>query len=403
MIPIAQPLIGREEAEAAATVVLSGWLTQGPKVAAFEREFARLTGARHACAVSNCTTALHLALHVLDVGPGDEVITPSHTFIACANAVHQCGAKPVFVDIDPVTFTLDPDAIGPAITPRTKAILAVHQMGMPCDLARILPLARARGIPVIEDAACALGSEIYWDGSWQPIGRPHGDIACFSLHPRKVVTVGDGGVLTTNNSEWDQKFRLLRQHGMSVPDTVRHKSNEVIFESYPVPGFNYRLTDVQAAIGLEQLKRLTHIVDRRRALADAYRDRLGREIPSISTPWEPTWARSNWQSYCVRLPDGVDQRHVMQCMLDKGIATRRGIMCIHREPAYGNLSSGASLRNSEEAQDRCIILPMFPQMTDSQIVEVVNGLKKALEAQPRQVRRAVASCDQFGTIRGSER
>ena len=173
----------------------------------------------------------------------------------------NAGAAPVFVDIDPVTFTMDPDAIARAITPRTKAIMAVHQMGMPCDLARILPIARAHGIPVIEDAACALGSEILFDGAWQPIGRPHGDIACFSLHPRKVITVGDGGVLTTNNAEWDQRFRLLRQHGMSVPDTVRHKSNQVIFETYPVPGFNYRLTDVQAAIGLEQLKRLPHIVD----------------------------------------------------------------------------------------------------------------------------------------------
>ncbi len=390
MIPIAQPLIGREEADAAAAVVLSGWLSQGSMVATFEAEFARLTGARNACAVSNCTTALHIALLVAGVGPGDEVITASHTFIACANAILQCGARPVFVDIDPATFTMDPDAIARAITRRTKAILVVHQMGMPCDLARILPITRAHDIPVIEDAACALGSEILSDGSWQPIGRPHGDIACFSLHPRKVITVGEGGVLTTNNAAWDQQFRLLRQHGMSVPDTVRHKSNQVIFEAYLVRGFNYRLTDVQAAIGLEQLKRLPHILTRRRALGETYRRLLSLEVASVTPPQEPLWARTNWQSYCVRLPDDVEQRRVMQHMLDKGVATRRGVMCIHREAPYAGCATAASLRHSEEAQDRCIILPMFPQMTEAQVAEVVDALKGALHASAIPTAQALA-------------
>ena len=197
----------------------SGWVTQGPEVAAFEREFAAYVGAPHACAVSNCTTALHLALLAVGVGPGDEVVTVSHSFIATANAIRYCGATPVFVDIEPETFNIDPalDRAG-AIATATRAILCVHQLGMPCDLAaHRRASADGRGLPVVEDAACAVGSEIRWDGRWERIGRPHGDVACFSFHPRKLLTTGDGGMITTADAEWDARFRLWRQHGMSVP------------------------------------------------------------------------------------------------------------------------------------------------------------------------------------------
>ncbi len=306
------------------------------------------------------------------------MVVASHTFIACANAIRQCGATPVFVDIDPVTFNMDPAAIEAAIGPATAALMVVHQMGMPADLNAILPIARRHGVPVIEDAACAIGSEILVDGVWQAVGVPHGDIACFSLHPRKVVTVGDGGVVTTRHADWDAKIRLLRQHGMSVPDTVRHASNQVIFESYPIPGFNYRLTDLQAAVGREQLKRLPGIVKRRREIGDTYAKRIRAEIPDAEPPAEPAWARTNWQSYCVRLPLGVDQRDVMQRMLDKGVSTRRGIMCVHREGAYKDVPVRFPLTHSEEAQDRCIILPMFPQMTEDEIETIVQALKGAV-------------------------
>ncbi len=377
MIPIALPLLAEDEADAARSAVLSGWVSQGPQVAAFEREFAALVEAPYACAVSNCTTALHLALTALGIGPGDDVITVSHSFIATANCIRYCGATPVFVDIDPDTFNMDPDRVAEAVTPRTRAIIAVHQMGMPCDLAALIALSARHGVPLIEDAACAAGTEIRTNSGWERIGKPHGLIACFSFHPRKVITTGEGGMLTTADPELDRKFRLLRQHSMSVPDTIRHGSPQVIFEDYLTVGFNYRMTDIQAAVGRKQLEKLPDIVARRRALASRYGELLGN-IEGLRLPFEPSWARSNWQSYCVRLPDHVDQRAVMQSLLDQGIATRRGIMCSHRERPYADAERRFELRQSELAQDHSILLPIYAQMNEKQQVQVAHALKAQL-------------------------
>ena len=382
-IPIARPILGDEEQEAISRALSSGWVSQGPEVASFEEEFCEVVGAKHACAVSSCTSALHLALLAVGVQAGDEVVTVSHSFIATANAIRYCGAVPVFVDIQPETFNMDPALLEAAMGPRVRAILCVHQLGMPCDLEQILGFGRAHGLPVVEDAACAIGSEIRTADGWQVIGRPHGDIACFSFHPRKLLTTGDGGMLTTNNPEYDRLFRLMRQHYMDVPDTIRHGSSEVLFESYPGLGFNYRMTDIQGSMGRVQLSRLPEIVRSRRRLARRYREGLA-SIEGLGLPVEPTWARSNWQSFCVRLPEGRDQRAVMQSMLDAGIATRRGVMCVHREQSYPRESwrnasdEDHGLSHSESAQDHTIVLPLYSQLSEEQQDRVMSKLGEAL-------------------------
>jgi dTDP-4-amino-4,6-dideoxygalactose transaminase len=388
-IPIARPTLGAEEIEAATRCISSGWLTQGPEVAAFEQEFADAVGAPHACAVSNCTTALHLALQVAGVRAGDEVVTASHSFIATANAVRYLGALPVFADIERRGYNLDPAAIEAAITPRTRAILCVHQLGMPCRLDEIVDIGRRYHLPVIEDAACAIGSEVFRDDEWQRIGRPHGDVACFSFHPRKVITTGDGGMLTTRHTEWDRQYRLLRHHGMSIPDTVRHRSREVLREQYDVVGYNYRMTDLQAAVGRAQLKRLTAIVERRRVLAARYRVLLA-DVPGFELPGEPANANSNWQSFAIRVSDAALQRPIMQALLDQGIATRRGVMCAHREPAYpsGSWRAPAPLKHSEAAEDETILLPLYPEMSDADQETVARALIAAIE---RATVRSVAA------------
>ena len=360
-IPVARPSVGPEEEAAVLQVLRSGWISQGPRVAEFEREFAAFVGAPHAIAVSSCTTALHLAMLVAGIGKGDEVICPSLSFIATANAIRYVGAEPVFVDIDPVTYNLDPAKVREATTTRTRAILAVHQVGMPADMEELGKISRQHGLVLLEDAACASGS--IYNGA--RIGLPHSLLACFSFHPRKVLSTGEGGMITTADEQIASRLKRLRQHAMSVSDLARHGSSKIIAETYDEVGFNFRMTDMQAALGLVQLNRLPGFLERRRGRAARYTSELA-QIPFLLPPAEPQGSNSNFQSYMVRLLEDapITRDDMMQSLLDRGISTRRGVMPIHRDLPYANRDWSARLTETNKAADQAIILPLYDQMSD---------------------------------------
>lgn len=371
MIFIAKPYITEEEAQAAYDTILTGWITQGPRVAEFEEKFAAYTGAKYAVAVSNCTTALHLSMIVAGIGPGDEVICPSMSYIATANSIKYVGATPVFAEVDPTTYNLDVKDTEKRITAKTKAILVVHQIGFPADIDAFQQLADKYNLKLIEDAACAAGSSY----KGKKIGS-HSELVCFSLHPRKVISTGDGGFITTNREDYYLRMKLLRQHGMSVNDRVRHESSKVIFEDHVEVGYNYRMTDIQAAVGIKQLEKLDWIVQERRKIGEQYTAAF-KNIDCIRLPKEEDGYFSNYQSYSIYLKENcpIERNELMQKMLDAGIATRRGVMTTHRETAYRNIDPALSLPVSENACDRSIILPLYVPMEQADIMTVIEHFK----------------------------
>jgi len=368
MIPLTRPEFGDEEARAVADALKSGWVVQGPRVAEFERLVAGRLGASHGVATTSCTTALHLAFITSRIGPGDEVICPSYSFIASANAIVHAGATPVFADIENDTWNLDPSDVARRVSSKTKAVLAVHQVGLAADLDRLRE-AVPDGVAIIEDAACAIGS-LY---KGRPIGS-HGHAACLSFHPRKTISLGEGGMLLTDDPAVAERARTLRSHGASVSDLDRHQAKGLVYEEYRELGYNYRMTDIQAAIGIEQMKRLDDFLARRRAVASRYNAAFCNS-EHVQTPAQPPYAQHSYQSYAIRLRPAcrLDRDDVMRELIEAGIACRRGIPPIHLEPLYLDRAR-AALPVTEAVAAESIFLPMYASLSEADQARVIDAV-----------------------------
>lgn len=380
-IPLCRPWLGEPEAQAVRQVLFSGWLMQGPVGEEFERAMARYVGARHGVAVASGTAALHLTLVALDIGPGDEVLVPSHSFVATANTIVHTGATPVYVDIDPQTYNLDPAGLEAHLTEKTRAICVVHQSGLAADMDRINAFAAKHDLLVYEDAACALGARY----KGKPIGT-HSQAACFSFHPRKIITTGEGGMITTDSDALADRLRLLRQHGMARDTRARHdartrhdvRDRQVARVAFPVVGFNYRLTDIQAAIGIGQMKRLPVILESRKEIAEIYAQALA-DVKHLRIPHVPDYAVHNYQSYVVAVEphSPLSRDEILVQLKDRAIAASSAITCIHRQKPYAPFVRTV-LPHSEYASDHTLLLPFFAQMTAQQIHRVAAALKEIL-------------------------
>lgn len=372
-IPISLPVTGEEEWHAIKEPLMTGWLTSGPKVRAFEQAFAERHQVKYAVAVTSATTALHLALAALDIGPGDEVIVPAFTWVSTANVVLFQGATVVFADVDPKTFNIDPDDLKKRITPKTKAIMPVHLFGLCADMDRIREV--AGDIPLVEDGACAAGSA-YKGVSAGALGT----IGCFSFHPRKSVTTGEGGMATTNDDKLGEKLTMLRNHGASISEEQRHHGPQpYILPDFNMMGFNYRMTDLQGAVGIVQLGKLDTFIDERQKWANYYNEQLA-DIPWLSLPNYGSEYKHGWQSYVTLVDEAkspVSRNEMMKKLQDWGISTRPGTHAVHMlnyyKEKYGLEASdfpGAQLAN-----DCSMAIPLHNRMSSDDFEYVVEKLK----------------------------
>jgi dTDP-4-amino-4,6-dideoxygalactose transaminase len=376
-VPITRPLFGPEEAAAIALPLETGWIVQGPQVAEFERLFCELSGSPHSLATTSCTTALHLALAVLGIGAGHEVVVPAFTYVASANVVEQSGAQTVFCDIDPTTYNVDPASLERAITPRTKAIMPVHLFGLVADMPAVTEIAGRHGLAVVEDAACAVGSTLNGVHA-----GTFGDFGAFSFHARKPITTGEGGMLTIRDDGHATRATALRSHGGLISDLERHLKGSFALPEHDEVGFNYRMTDFQGALGVVQMGRLPAVLEARRHFAERYSQSLG-DLPGLTTPVVPPGAVHTYQSYVVRIdPDeaALGRDDLALELQARGIATRQGTHAVHMlgyfKHTYGHRPE--DFPNAFDADATSLSLPLFPSMSDEEHDYVIDNLHELL-------------------------
>lgn len=366
-VPLCRPYLSEEEELAAVAVIRSGWLMQGSKVAEFEELVATRVGVKHAIALNSGTSALTLALMATGLKPGDRTIVPSYSFVATANSTAHLGGEPIFVDIGPEDYNIDPSKIEAAIDGKTRAIVVVHQFGFPADMDPIMAIAEKHGLLVVEDAACSLDSTYH--------GRQtgtFGKVACLSFHPRKVITTGEGGMVLTDSDEIAERIGNLRNHGISVS-----AKGAFCFEA----GYNFRLTDIQAAIGIAQLGKLDEITRLRTRLAERYAEAISG-IPALRLPKRLDETVPNFQSFAIELTDqSVDRQALLDSLNERGIGAGPGIYPIHMQPAFAEKHSGDRLPETIRAAERSFFLPLYPGMTAEESDFVVDGLKESLAKQ----------------------
>lgn len=373
VIPISLPVTGQEEWEALKEPLMSGWLTSGPKVREFEQLFAERHGVKHAFAVTSATTALHLALVALGIKEGDEVIVPAFTWVSTANVVLYCGAKVVFVDIDPLTYNIDPADLRKRITSKTKAIIPVHLFGLCADMDKIKEI--AGNIPLIEDGACAAGAS--YKGT--PAGGL-GTIGCFSFHPRKSVTTGEGGMITTNDDQLADIISMLRNHGASISEEQRHLgSKPYILPDFNALGYNYRMTDLQGAVGVVQIKKLDQFINEREIWANFYT----KELDSISwlrTPKHGADYKHGWQSFVTFVDETkspASRNEIMELLQQQGISTRPGTHAIHMLNFYKEKFNiqASDYPGAQAANNYSMSIPLHNRMVAEDFDYVVSVIK----------------------------